>query len=201
MNRFDGFNTNKSNRPVKQLPAQEIQTSAVDNSSYNKDGYFMASNESLKDAIKKDFRPSEEGQAVNQPGQQKQQQAEVRQPQESPQQDGNAVQPGTDEQQKRAAQERQQDALQEHKKTQTDEKNQQSQQQQQASPIAAELRAKWKQHVASAKLLWAKLTDTEILQSEGRADRLSGLIVERYAVSQQEADSQVKQFIDESRAK
>ncbi len=187
MNRFDGFNKSKNNSTVKQPPAQENQTSAVDNSSYNGDGYFMASNELLKDAIKKDFRPGDDGQVAQQP-------------QQSPPQDGNAGQPGTDEQQKRAAQERRQESLQEQKNPQPDEKSQQSQQQQ-ASPTAAELRSKWKQHVASAKLLWAKLTDTEILQSEGRADRLSGLIVERYAVSQQEADSQVKQFIDESRAK
>lgn len=201
MNRFDGFNKTKSNRPVKQPPAQENQTSAVDNFAPNREGYFMASNELLKDAIKKDFRPSNESQAMNQQGQQKQQRTEAQQPQQSPQQDGNDVQPGTDEQQKRAAQERRQETLQEQKNPQPDEKKQQSEQQQQSSPIAAELRSKWKQHVASAKLLWTKLTDAEILQSEGRADRLSGLIMDRYAVSQQEADSQVKQFIDESRTK
>jgi uncharacterized protein YjbJ (UPF0337 family) len=72
---------------------------------------------------------------------------------------------------------------------------QEKQSQQQASLSVAEIKAKWQQNVGSAKVLWGKLTDNEILQTEGHANKLSGLIKERYAISQQEADTQVKKFL------
>lgn len=63
-------------------------------------------------------------------------------------------------------------------------------------PSADELKGKWKQQVGEAKLAWGKLTEDELLQSEGRAEKLAGLVQERYAVSRDEADKQIKSFFD-----
>jgi hypothetical protein len=41
---------------------------------------------------------------------------------------------------------------------------------------------------------WEKLTDNELLQTEGHAQKLTGLAQERYAISPDEADKQVKKF-------
>ncbi|HTN33038.1 MAG TPA: CsbD family protein [Marinobacter sp.] len=57
-----------------------------------------------------------------------------------------------------------------------------------------ELKGKWKQNVGKAKLAWGKLTEDEILKSEGRTEKLSGLVQERYAVTKEEADKQIKDF-------
>lgn len=61
---------------------------------------------------------------------------------------------------------------------------------------ADELKGKWKQQVGAAKLAWGKLTEDEILQSEGRAEKLVGLVQERYAITRDEADKQVSKFFD-----
>lgn len=61
-------------------------------------------------------------------------------------------------------------------------------------PSVAELKGKWKQHVGSAKIVWGKLTEDELLKSEGHAQKLAGLVQERYAVTRDEADKQVSDF-------
>lgn len=71
--------------------------------------------------------------------------------------------------------------------------------QQQASPTADRLEGKWHQFVGAAKSTWGKLTDDEILQSEGNAQKLAGLVEERYALSRDIADTQVKKFLDSCR--
>lgn len=63
-------------------------------------------------------------------------------------------------------------------------------------PNADELKGKWKQQVGAAKLAWGKLTEDELLQAEGRQDKLAGLIQERYGIAREEAEKQVKEFID-----
>lgn len=62
-------------------------------------------------------------------------------------------------------------------------------------PSADELKGKWKQQVGAAKIAWGKLTEDELLESEGREEKLTGLIQERYAITRDEADKQVKSFI------
>jgi uncharacterized protein YjbJ (UPF0337 family) len=59
------------------------------------------------------------------------------------------------------------------------------------------MKARWKQHTGAAKAAWGKLTEDELLQTEGEAQKLSGLIEERYAVTRDEAGRQVKAFFDE----
>lgn len=61
-------------------------------------------------------------------------------------------------------------------------------------PSVDEIKGKWKQHVGAAKIAWGKLTEDELLKLEGHQDRLTGLVQERYAVSRDEADRQVKGF-------
>ncbi|HEY0975054.1 MAG TPA: CsbD family protein [Solimonas sp.] len=58
------------------------------------------------------------------------------------------------------------------------------------------LKGQWKQLAGRAKESWGKLTDDELLKVEGNAQRLSGLVQERYGVTREEAESQVKRFID-----
>jgi uncharacterized protein YjbJ (UPF0337 family) len=61
-------------------------------------------------------------------------------------------------------------------------------------PSVEELKGKWKQQMGAAKIAWGKLTDDELLQSEGHAEKLAGLIETRYAVTCDEAARQVKAF-------
>ncbi len=60
-----------------------------------------------------------------------------------------------------------------------------------------ELEGKWKHKVGSAKVLWAKLTDDELLKTEGQIQKLAGLIQERYAITREVADKQVEDFMAE----
>ncbi|MDV7211180.1 Uncharacterized conserved protein YjbJ, UPF0337 family [Azotobacter beijerinckii] len=62
-------------------------------------------------------------------------------------------------------------------------------------PSADELKGQWKQQVGAAKLAWGKLTEDELLQAEGREEKLAGLIQERYAITRDEAEKQVKDFL------
>ena len=74
-----------------------------------------------------------------------------------------------------------------------------SQQQQQSMPSlpsADELKGKWKQQVGAAKIAWGKLTEDELLRLEGHEQKLAGLVQERYAITRDEADKQVKSFFD-----
>ncbi|MEE1948798.1 CsbD family protein [Pseudomonas alcaligenes] len=63
-------------------------------------------------------------------------------------------------------------------------------------PSSDELKGKWKQQVGAARIAWGKLTEDELLQSEGQEQKLAGLLQERYAMTRDEADKQVKNFLD-----
>ncbi len=72
-------------------------------------------------------------------------------------------------------------------------------QQQQALPSTDELKGKWKQQVGAAKIAWGKLTEDELLRLEGHELKLAGLVQERYAVTRDEADRQVREFFAKNR--
>jgi uncharacterized protein YjbJ (UPF0337 family) len=72
---------------------------------------------------------------------------------------------------------------------------QQEQQQQSSLPSVDEVKGKWKQHMGAAKIAWGKLTEDDLLKSEGHAQKLAGIVQERYAISRDEADKQVKSFL------
>lgn len=55
---------------------------------------------------------------------------------------------------------------------------------------------KWPQQVKAAKTQWGKLSEAEILKSDGNPQQLSGLVQQRYAITRDVADKQVKSFLD-----
>ncbi len=59
-----------------------------------------------------------------------------------------------------------------------------------------EIKGVWKQQVGAAKIAWGKLTEDELLQVQGRRDRLAGLVQERYGLARADADRQVKEFFE-----
>lgn len=63
-------------------------------------------------------------------------------------------------------------------------------------PNSDQIKGEWKQQVGAAKISWGKLTDNEILQTEGHAEKLAGLVQERYGIVRAEAEAQVKAFLD-----
>ena len=68
--------------------------------------------------------------------------------------------------------------------------------QQQSAAGASRFNGKWDQFIGSAKTTWGKLTDDELLKSEGNMQKLSGLVEQRYALSKDIAETQVKKFLD-----
>lgn len=54
--------------------------------------------------------------------------------------------------------------------------------------------------MGAAKAAWGKLTDDELLKVEGHREKLAGLIEERYAVTRDEAQKQVRHFFDQHRS-
>ena len=59
-----------------------------------------------------------------------------------------------------------------------------------------QMKGEWKQYVGSAKITWGELTHDELLQTEGHAEKLAGLVQERYGIVRNEADRQVKAFME-----
>lgn len=70
---------------------------------------------------------------------------------------------------------------------------------QQTIPSVDEIKGLWKQHVGAAKIMWSKLTEDEFLKLEGHVQKLTGLIQERYAITRDEAERQVKSFFEKYR--
>jgi uncharacterized protein YjbJ (UPF0337 family) len=67
-------------------------------------------------------------------------------------------------------------------------------------PSTDEIKGKWKQQVGAAKIAWGKLTEDELLKLEGHEQKLAGLVQERYAITRDEADKQVKSFFEKHKA-
>lgn len=62
-------------------------------------------------------------------------------------------------------------------------------------PGTAPLNGRWKQQVGAAKIAWGRLTTDELLTSAGHEQKLASLIQERYAITRDEAERQVKVFL------
>lgn len=67
------------------------------------------------------------------------------------------------------------------------------------TPSMDGIKGQWKQQVGAAKVAWGKLTDDELLKVEGHAQKLAGLVQERYAITRDEADKQVQAFFDKNK--
>lgn len=63
-------------------------------------------------------------------------------------------------------------------------------------PNSDQIKGEWKQQVGAAKVAWGKLTDDELLQTEGHAEKLAGLVQERYGIVRSDAEAQVNKFLD-----
>ena len=66
-------------------------------------------------------------------------------------------------------------------------------------PNSDQIKGEWKQQVGAAKIAWGKLTDDELLQTEGHAEKLAGLVQERYGIARDEAEEQVEAFLDKNK--
>lgn len=59
-----------------------------------------------------------------------------------------------------------------------------------------EIEGNWKQIKGQVKERWAKLTDDDLKQIEGRRDRLVGKVQERYGETQAAASAKVDDFLE-----
>jgi len=67
----------------------------------------------------------------------------------------------------------------------------------QMEPLQPELdktKVKWRQQIVAARIAWAKLTEDELIKLDGDRRDLAMLIEERYAITQNAAEMQVKRF-------
>lgn len=58
----------------------------------------------------------------------------------------------------------------------------------------------WKQFKGEVQKQWGKLTDDQLDQIEGNRTKLVGQIQENYGVAKDEAEKQVKEFEERSKA-
>jgi uncharacterized protein YjbJ (UPF0337 family) len=61
-----------------------------------------------------------------------------------------------------------------------------------------QIEGKWKQWSGKVRAKWGKLTDDDIEVIAGRRDQLVGKIQERYGVTKEEADLQIRDFADKT---
>lgn len=57
-----------------------------------------------------------------------------------------------------------------------------------------QIKGNWKQFKGNVQIQWGKLTDDELDQVAGHRDVLLGKIQEKYGISEEEADKQLKDF-------
>lgn len=57
------------------------------------------------------------------------------------------------------------------------------------------LKGKWNQLKGEAKVQWGKLTDDELTQIDGNADKLKGKLQEKYGYSKERADQEVNAWL------
>ena len=53
---------------------------------------------------------------------------------------------------------------------------------------------KWKQLKGQVKVRWGKLTDDDLDVAEGHSQYLAGKIQERYGLTKEEAEKEIKEF-------
>lgn len=62
---------------------------------------------------------------------------------------------------------------------------------------AGVISAKWKKHIGSARIVWSRFSEEELLNTGGQADTLTGMVQERYALSVEEAGRRVRNFLQQ----
>ncbi|MCY1279316.1 CsbD-like protein [compost metagenome] len=68
-----------------------------------------------------------------------------------------------------------------------------------ARPLEDIIKGKWRQLAGIARIVWDDLTLDELIKSEGDAQKLAGLVKQRYDMTQEEADKQVMSFFERHR--
>jgi uncharacterized protein YjbJ (UPF0337 family) len=63
------------------------------------------------------------------------------------------------------------------------------------------LQGQWKQLKGELKRQWGKLTDDEIDQLEGNAEKLMGLLQERYGYTRDEANRRLDEWLTQQTAR
>lgn len=63
------------------------------------------------------------------------------------------------------------------------------------STDAIKVKGKWASQVKAAKHEWSKLSEAELLKSDGNSQRLTGLVQQRYAIERHVAEKQVNAFL------
>jgi uncharacterized protein YjbJ (UPF0337 family) len=58
------------------------------------------------------------------------------------------------------------------------------------------LEGKWTEMKGKVKEQWGKLTDDDLNQAEGRAERLIGLLQQRYGYARDEAEQEYNRFAE-----
>ena len=60
-----------------------------------------------------------------------------------------------------------------------------------------QVQGKWRQWMGSAKSQWGKLTDDDWTVVEGNAERLAGIVQERYGYTKEQAQDEIDRFFEE----
>ena len=59
-----------------------------------------------------------------------------------------------------------------------------------------QLKGKWHQVKGAAKVQWGKLTNDDLDRIDGNTEKLAGLLQERYGYAREQADKEVRRFVD-----
>lgn len=59
-----------------------------------------------------------------------------------------------------------------------------------------QVKGRWKEIKGKVKEQWGKLTDDDLLEIEGNQDQLIGRVQHRYGVAKDEAEKQVREFMN-----
>jgi uncharacterized protein YjbJ (UPF0337 family) len=59
-----------------------------------------------------------------------------------------------------------------------------------------QIQGNWKQVSGKARETWGKITDDEMAKIAGQRDQLIGMIQTRYGVAKEEAETQVRKFVE-----
>ncbi len=62
-------------------------------------------------------------------------------------------------------------------------------------PSVTAVHVNWSQHVGAAKLAWNRLSESELLKSEGNEHKLAVMVQEHYFISNAEASKRVRTFL------
>jgi len=60
---------------------------------------------------------------------------------------------------------------------------------------ATNLQGNWNEVKGKVKTKWGRLTDDDLMQAEGRKDRLVGMIQQRYGIAREKAEEQLDEFM------